>query len=195
MLTDYETSWYASNKAAYDLVKQGALGLLTKAVVRGGHNGPAKIHVPPEFFSWLTDPKENGAGALYDFGCYGADLMTWLLNGEASVSVSAFTKHLQPAVYPKVDDEADVLLNYRNQVAILQGSWTWPFNVLMTWMCTAQGVTPRPSDLHKSRFASSRRRKSTLARLHRWPLPMTTLFTIWRQSFVATLMRVRTSPH
>ncbi len=129
VLTDYETSWYASNKAAYDLVKQGALGLLTKAVVRDGHNGPAKIHVPPEFFSWLTDPKENGAGALYDFGCYGADLMTWLLSGEAPISVSALTKHLQPAVYPKVDDEADVLLNYRNQVAILQGSWTWPFNV------------------------------------------------------------------
>jgi predicted dehydrogenase len=129
VLTDYETSWYASNKAAYDLVKENRLGALTKAVVRDGHSGPAKIHVAPEFFRWLTDPKENGAGALYDFGCYGADLMTWLLNGEAPVSVSAITKHLQPAVYPKVDDEADVLVNYANAVAILQGSWNWPFNV------------------------------------------------------------------
>ncbi len=129
VLVDYETSWYPSNKAVYDLLKQRALGPLTKAVVRDGHSGPAKIHVQPEFFRWLTDPKQNGAGALYDFGCYGADLLTWLLNGEAPISVSAIAKHLQPAVYPNVDDEADVLLNYKNAVAILQGSWNWPFNV------------------------------------------------------------------
>jgi glucose-fructose oxidoreductase len=129
VLTDYETSWYSSNKAVYDLVKNNSLGPLTKAVVRDGHNGPQKIHVQPEFFNWLTNPKENGAGALYDFGCYGADLMTWLTNGETPVSVSAVTKHLQPALYPKVDDEAEVIVNYKNAVAILQGSWTWPFNV------------------------------------------------------------------
>lgn len=129
VLVDYETSWYPSNKIVYDLVKQSALGTITKVVVRDGHSGPAKIRVQPEFFRWLTDPTENGAGALYDFGCYGADLMTWLLNGEAPVSVSAITKHLQPAIYPNVDDEADVLLNYKTAVAILQGSWNWPFSV------------------------------------------------------------------
>ena len=129
VLTDYETSWYPSNKAVYDLVRESRLGTLTKAVVRDGHSGPQKIHVQPEFFKWLTDPKENGAGALYDFGCYGADLMTWLSNGEAPISVFALTKHLQPAVYPNVDDEADVILNYPKAVAIVQGSWTWPFNV------------------------------------------------------------------
>ena len=129
VLVDYETSWYASNKATHDLLKQNALGPITKMVARDGHSGPTKIHVQPEFFHWLTDPAENGAGALYDFGCYGADLMTWLMNGEAPISVSAITKHLQPSVYPKVDDEADVLVNYKNAVAILQGSWTWPFNV------------------------------------------------------------------
>ncbi|MGI8961764.1 MAG: Gfo/Idh/MocA family protein [Bryobacteraceae bacterium] len=129
VLVDYETSWYPSNKAAYELLKQNALGPITKVVARDGHSGPAKIHVQPEFFRWLTNPVENGAGALYDFGCYGADLMTWLMNGEAPLSVSAITKHLQPTVYPNVDDEADVLVNYKNAVAILQGSWTWPFNV------------------------------------------------------------------
>ncbi len=97
--------------------------------MRDGHRGPKLIQVPPEFFAWLTDPKLNGAGALYDFGCYGADLMTWLMHGEHPLSVTAITKQLQPEVYPKVDDEADVLLNYKNAVAILQGSWNWPFNV------------------------------------------------------------------
>ena len=129
VLVDYETSWYPSNKAVHDLVEHGSLGPIVKAVVRDGHSGPKKIHVSPKFFGWLTDPAENGAGALYDFGCYGADLMTWLMNGEAPVAVTAVTKQLQPNFYPKVDDEADVMLTYAKAVAILQGSWNWPFNV------------------------------------------------------------------
>ena len=129
VLVDYETTWYGSNKAAHDMVASAALGGVRKVIVRDGHRGPKLIHVQPEFFRWLTDPKLNGAGALYDFGCYGADLMTWLLHGQAPESVSAISKHLQPDVYPKVDDEADVLLNYKNAVAILQGSWSWAFDV------------------------------------------------------------------
>ena len=129
VLVDYETSWYASNGTAGDLLDRGALGPILKTVVRDGHSGPKKIHVSPEFFAWLTDPKLDGAGALYDFGCYGADLMTWLMKGEAPLSVTATTRQIQPDIYPKVDDEADVLLTYKNAVAILQGSWNWPFNV------------------------------------------------------------------
>lgn len=129
VLVDYETSWYPSNTAASELLRSGALGGIVKTIFRDGHEGPAKIHVQPEFFRWLTDPHQNGAGALYDFGCYGADLMSWLMKGELPVSVSAITKQLQPSVYPKVDDEADVLVNYQRAVSILQGSWTWPFNV------------------------------------------------------------------
>jgi len=76
ILVNYETSWYASNWAAYDLVRQNALGEIRKVVVHDGHNGPKEIGIDPEFFAWLTDPKLNGAGTLFDFGCYGADLMT-----------------------------------------------------------------------------------------------------------------------
>jgi len=128
VLVDYETTWYASNKAAYDLVRQGALGDIRKVVVHDGHRGPKEIHVSPEFFAWLTDPKLNGAGALYDFGCYGADLMTWLMNGEAPDTVTAVTKRIKPDIYPNVDDEADVILTYPKAVAILQASWNWPFD-------------------------------------------------------------------
>ena len=129
VLVNYETTWYASNKAAYDLAQQGALGSVWKVVAHDGHQGPKEIHVQPEFFAWLTNPKLNGAGALYDFGCYGADLMTWLMKGEAPHSVTAVTKQIKPSIYPKVDDEADVILNYSNAVAILQPSWNWPFNI------------------------------------------------------------------
>jgi predicted dehydrogenase len=128
VLVNYETTWYASNKAAHDLLEQGALGDARKIVVHDGHAGPQKIHVQPEFFAWLTDPQLNGAGALFDFGCYGADLATWLMNGEPPQSVTAVTQHLQPAIYPKVDDEANVILTYPTAVAILQASWNWPFD-------------------------------------------------------------------
>src|SRR5581483_2469147 len=106
VLVDYETTWYASNKAAYDLIQRNALGDLRKVVVHDGHRGPKEIHVEPEFFAWLTDPKLNGAGALYDFGCYGADLMTWLMKGAAPRTVTAVTQQIKPDIYPKVDDEA-----------------------------------------------------------------------------------------
>lgn len=129
VLVNYETTWYSSNALAKDLVDKGALGELRKVVVHDGHQGPREINVPPEFFNWLTDPKLNGAGALFDFGCYGADLMTWLMHGEAPKTVTAVTQQIKPEIYPHVDDEATVLLTYPKAVAILEPSWNWPFNI------------------------------------------------------------------
>jgi predicted dehydrogenase len=127
VLVNYETTWYASNRAAYDMVKAGQLGDLRKVVVHDGHEGPKEIHVQPEFFAWLTDPRQNGAGALFDFGCYGADLMTWLVGGQRPLTVTAVTQQIKPEIYPKVDDEATIVLTYPHAQAILQASWNWPF--------------------------------------------------------------------
>jgi predicted dehydrogenase len=129
VLVDYETSWYGSNTEAAKLLKAGELGSMVKAVVRDGHEGPTKIGVQPEFGQWLKDPKLDGDGALTDFGCYGPDLVTTMLNGEAPLSVSAVTQHLQPELYPLVDDEADFVLKYKSAVAIVEASWDWPFGV------------------------------------------------------------------
>jgi glucose-fructose oxidoreductase len=127
VLVNLETSWYASNTEAFNLLKQGVLGPIVKTVFRDGHQGPKLIDVPPEFLSFLIDPKQNGAGALFDFGCYGVNLMTWLMDGETPLSVTAVTKQLKPNLYPQVDDEANIILNYKNAVAIVQASWNWPF--------------------------------------------------------------------
>lgn len=130
VLVNLETSWYPSNTEAFRLLKLGSLGPMVKAVFRDGHRGPNLLGVfGPEFLSFLGDPKQNGGGALYDFGCYGANLMTWLMDGEAPLSVTAITKQLQPDLYPKVDDEAEIILNYKNAVAIAQASWNWPFAI------------------------------------------------------------------
>jgi len=128
VLVNYETSWYRSNHAAYHLVRDGALGNVRKVVVHDGHNGPKEIGVEPEFLAWLTDPKLNGGGALFDFGCYGADLMTWLMEGQRPQTVTAVTQQLKPEIYSHVDDEATVILTYPKAQAIIQASWNWPFD-------------------------------------------------------------------
>jgi glucose-fructose oxidoreductase len=127
VVVNYETTWYSSNRAAYALVRQNALGDVRKIVIHDGHNGPKEIGVGPEFLAWLTDPKLNGGGALFDFGCYGADLATWLMDGQRPLTVTAITEHIKPEIYPNVDDEATIILTYPKAQAILQASWNWPF--------------------------------------------------------------------
>jgi len=61
VLVNYETTWYRSNQAAYDLVHDNAIGEIRKIVVHDGHRGPKEIGVGPEFLAWLSDPKLNGA--------------------------------------------------------------------------------------------------------------------------------------
>jgi len=127
VMVNYETTWYASNRGAYELLHSGAIGEMRKFVAHDGHQGPKEIGVGPDFMKWLIDPKLDGAGALYDFGCYGADLVTWLMDGAEPVSVTAVTQQIKPDEYPKVDDEATVIVTYPKAQAILQASWNWPF--------------------------------------------------------------------
>jgi predicted dehydrogenase len=128
VVVNYETSWYPSHAAIWDLVKRRqAIGDIRKMVAMDGHEGPKEIGVGPEFLGWLTDPKLNGAGALFDFGCYGANLMTWLMDGHRPISVTAVTQHVKPDVYPRVDDEATILVEYPKAIGIIQASWNWPF--------------------------------------------------------------------
>jgi len=127
VLVNYETTWYPSNRAAYDEVRDNRIGEIRRVVVHDGHEGPKEINVQPEFLKWLTDPQQNGAGALYDFGCYGVDLMTWLMHGEAPESVTAITNQDKPEIYPHVDDDATIILKYPHAQAVIQASWNWPF--------------------------------------------------------------------
>lgn len=128
LLTNYETSWYPSTVKTYQLVYDSSyIGNIRKAVFHHGHEGPREIGVSNDFFNWLTDPVQNGGGAIVDFGCYGANIMTWLTKGEKPLSVSAVIRRFKPDIYPKVDDEATVIVSYPQSQAIIQASWNWPF--------------------------------------------------------------------
>jgi predicted dehydrogenase len=126
LVTNYETTWYASNHASKKMLSE--MGDIRKVVVHDGHQGPIEIGCNQEFLEWLTDPKLNGGGAITDFGCYGANLTTWLMNGVRPETVFAVTQQIKPHLYPKVDDEATIVLTYPKAQAIIQASWNWPYN-------------------------------------------------------------------
>jgi predicted dehydrogenase len=129
VFVNYETTWYPSHGSMWTLIKEKqAAGEIRKMVAMDGHSGPKAINVQPEFLAWLSDPVKNGGGALFDFGCYGANLMTWMMDNARPIAVTAVTQQFQPAVYPRVDDEATILVEYPKAQGIIQASWNWPFN-------------------------------------------------------------------
>jgi predicted dehydrogenase len=149
VLVNYETTWYSSNKAAYEEARSGSLGDIRRVVVHDGHQGPKEIGVSSDFLNWLTDPAQNGAGALYDFGCYGVDLMTWLMHGETPLTVTAVVNHDKPGIYPRVDDDSTIVLQYPRAQAVIQGSWNWPFarKDMEVYGATGYAVTVGPDKL------------------------------------------------
>ena len=129
VIVNYETTWYPSHAEIWKLMKEQKVGgEIRKMVAMDGHQGPKEIHVQPEFLAWLTDPVKNGAGALFDFGCYGANLMTWLMDNQRPLKVTAIAQTNKPQIYPHVDDEATILVEYPKAQGIIQASWNWPFS-------------------------------------------------------------------
>lgn len=128
LLTNYETTWYSANHEAYRLIENGAIGKIARINVYDGHQGPIEIGCGPEFLDWLADPVGNGGGAVMDFGCYGANLATWLMKGEKPLSVYGVLQHQKPDKYPKVDDDATIILRYPEATVQIMASWNWPMN-------------------------------------------------------------------
>lgn len=126
LLTNYETTWYPSVHTANDWLQKDSIGSLSQLIIRDGHRGPLKIGINSEFLEWLTDPIKNGGGAITDFGCYGANIATWMMKGERPSRVIGVTQQLQRENNPKVDDESTILLIYENAKATIQASWNWP---------------------------------------------------------------------
>jgi predicted dehydrogenase len=103
---------------------------INKMVMRGGHYGPVEVGCSKEFLNWLTDSAKNGGGAITDFGCYGASIMTALMNGKAPKSVYAVTGKRKPTIYPNVDDDASITLEYSNSIGVIDASWNLPYVIM-----------------------------------------------------------------
>jgi predicted dehydrogenase len=128
VLVNYASTWDPVNTLAHDtIIEQNAIGRIRKIIFYKGHSGPKEIGCSAEFLQWLTDPDLNGGGALFDFGCYGANLATWFLDNQRPLSVTAVTRQTKPDIYTKVDDDATVIITYPETQVIIMASWSWPY--------------------------------------------------------------------
>ncbi len=127
VLVNYQSTWEPVNTLLRDtVIEQKVIGEIRKIIFYKGHSGPKEI-CSPEFLNWLTDPNLNGGGALFDFGCYGANIATWFLNNQKPLSITAVTRQTKPDIYPKVDDDATVIITYPKAQVIIMASWSWPY--------------------------------------------------------------------
>ncbi len=125
VMTNYQMAWWPANYTAHAQAESGAVGQVYRLRGVVGHGGPGSDGARNKyFFDWLTDPEKNGAGALMDFGCYNALWSLWYLGRPESVYAEA--NHLQPQRFPKVEDNATLLLHYKNGEGIFEGSWDLP---------------------------------------------------------------------
>ena len=69
VMTNYGSTWQASNYAVKTAVDSGAIGPVWRLHAVQGHGGPGDPKTS-SFAAWLADPVQNGGGALMDFGCY-----------------------------------------------------------------------------------------------------------------------------
>ncbi len=160
LITNYETTWYASNHELKRMFENSDdFGDIRKMVIHDGHPGPKEIGVGDEFLEWLIDPKLNGGGAIMDFGCYGANLMTWLMDGEEPLTVTAVTQTHKPHIYENVDDEATIILTYPGAQGIIQASWNWPYDRKDTHVYGVDGFVYADDDV-TLRFAKNQQRNT-----------------------------------
>jgi predicted dehydrogenase len=140
-------------------------------VAMDGHQGPKEINVQPDFLAFLRNPALNGAGALFDFGCYGANLMTWLMDNQPPTAVMAITRHFKPEIYPDVDDDATILLEYPKAQGVIEASWNWPYSRKELEVYAKAATPSKSEEILCARKSATRPKRS--ARPRRSPLTST----------------------
>ncbi len=125
VLTNYQMAWWPSLYEQRRMVDAGELGKAWRLRGIVGHGGPGlPTGLNKWFFNWLTDPVQNGAGSLMDFGCYNALWALWYLGRPESVY--AQVNQLRPETFPKVEDNVTMVFHYKNGVGLFEGSWDLP---------------------------------------------------------------------
>ncbi len=125
LMVNYPTLWSPATQEAAALLKAGRVGPIQKIIVEFGHQGPKEIGASKQFNAWLYDPEKNGAGALMDFACYGANWAMWVKGRPERVF--AYSLKLKTAQHNDVEDDAVVVLEYPDATAVLLPSWDWPY--------------------------------------------------------------------
>ncbi len=121
LMVNWPTAWNPAIQTVDRLVREGAIGQVHKVRYLAAHQGPKEIGCTPYFYNWLYDAALNGAGALMDYCCYGANMAAhWLGRPESVVGIAGT---LVKEAFP-VDDNAVLLMQYPHAFGIAEASWT-----------------------------------------------------------------------
>ena len=121
VLTNYQFwAWTAPTYTAKKAVDDGQIGQVYRLSGLLGHGGPGDYR-PSTFLTWLMTPDKNGGGALVDFGAPSIAWAIWVKGPPESVY--ARVDHLRPQEFNGVDDNSTVIMNYKDGVAIIEGTW------------------------------------------------------------------------
>ncbi|MBM3458778.1 MAG: Gfo/Idh/MocA family oxidoreductase, partial [Armatimonadetes bacterium] len=121
LMINWPTAWSPAIQTLDRLVREGAIGKVHKVRYLAAHAGPKEIGCSTYFYEWLYDAERNGAGALMDYCCYGANMAAhWLGRPTAVVGIAGT---LVKAPFP-VDDNAILLMKYPHAFGVAEASWT-----------------------------------------------------------------------
>jgi predicted dehydrogenase len=116
--------------------------------------------------------------------------MTWLMDGRKPLAVTAVTQQLKPDVYPKVDDEASIILTYPDCQAIIQASWNWPFDRKDTEVYGTKGILVA-DNTNKMRYVTGDRfGQEGMLTLNPLPHDVSNVFP-----YLAAVVQGRVKPH
>lgn len=131
LLINWPTAWSPAWQELERRALAGEVGQIRYVRYRSAHSGPIAIGCSPHFVRDLTTPEINGAGALMDYCCYGANLAARLLGRPNRVMGMRGVFGDEPA-YAASDDNAIIVAQYPHAFAVCEASWTQPVGYIET---------------------------------------------------------------
>ena len=123
LLINWPSAWSKEWQELERRALAGEIGEIRYTRYRSAHNGPIAIGCSREFVRDLTTPEINGAGALMDYCCYGANLAARLLGRAQSVTGMRGFFGTEQA-YAASDDNAIIIAKYAHAFGMCEASWT-----------------------------------------------------------------------
>ncbi|MDP2895562.1 MAG: Gfo/Idh/MocA family oxidoreductase [bacterium] len=121
LMIHWPTAFQAQHPLMFKMIRRGDIGQPYYFRLRCAHAGPKEIGCSNYFYEWLYDEQKNGAGALMDYCCYGADMCSYLFGlPERVVGIRA----VLAKDYPLPDDNAMILMKYDKVFGVAEACWT-----------------------------------------------------------------------
>ena len=119
-------AWFNSFNKAKELADSGIIGRPLRFQYRSpSTRGPYKLgeYTNAELSKLWWYQSERGGGSIMDYAGYGCVLSTWFMNNRLPLSVSVMKKNFF-LPFSDVEDYSAFMIDYRDAVSIIEGSWS-----------------------------------------------------------------------